>query len=346
MRLRSQRASLAFACSLAGVSVLSAAELPNTLVNNPANDTTAQDTQSNSALVLGSGSTLLAVFHDSGSFVNPDGNQLDGIARSTDVGATWTDLGKLPASANGDAGFPVLARDGSNNNIYLCTLGFNSGVQVFRSTDGGATFGAPSGFGTSIDRPWIAVDGAPGICTGSLYLAYASFAVPQGIYKTRSTDGGVTWSAPGSLGAGAASNGANVAVGSDHALYVSWYDPSFNPRRIQMKKSTDCGATFSRAAHGDNPGGDRCQRWLGSSLSYQLLPSSGDQSQRREQDLRRLQRRRRRRGPGQHLFSPVDGRREYLEHVGADQHRRDDHDPVPPFAGRQARRLGTRTDLV
>jgi hypothetical protein len=251
MRLRSQRASLALACSLAGVSVLGAAEVPNALVNNPANDTTAQDTQSNSALVLGTGSTLLAVFHDSGSFVNPGGNQLDGIARSTDGGTTWTDQGKLPASASGDGGYPVLARDASNNNIYLCTRGFNGGAQVFRSTDGGSTFGTPVlgsiGFGSGVDRPWIAVDSAAGICSGSIYLAFANLAGPGpvGIYQARSTDSGATWSAAGSLGAGASSNGANVAVSSDHALYVSWYDPSFNPRRIQMKKSTDCGATFA-----------------------------------------------------------------------------------------------------
>jgi hypothetical protein len=175
------------------------------------------------------------------------------------------------------------------------------------------------GFGTGVDRPWTAVDGAPGICSGSVYLAFANLAVPQGIYKTRSTDGGATWSAPGSLGAGASSNGANVAVGSDHALYVSWYDPSFNPRRIQNQEV-------------DGLRGD--------------VRAAGDQSRRREQDLCRLQRRRRRRGPGQHLLSPVDGRRQYLERVSADQHRRDDHDPVPPFAGRQARRLGSRTDLV
>ena len=254
--LRSQLASLALACSLAGASVVCAAELPNTLVNNPANNTTAQDTQSNSALVL-AGSTLVAAFYDSGSFVSPNGNQLDGLARSTDMGATWIDAGKLPASANGDAGFPVLARDSSNNHVYLCTLGFNSGVQVFRSTDGGSTFGAPSGFGTGIDRPWIAVDGAAGACSGSVYLAYTSSAMPPGIYKTRSTDGGFTWSAPGSLGAGAASNGANVAVGLGSRALRVLVRPQLQSAADPDEEVDGLRGDVRGAAHGDDPGGDR-----------------------------------------------------------------------------------------
>jgi hypothetical protein len=266
-QLLPQRVSIVFAGLLTGAAALDAAGLSNTLVNNPASDLTAQDNQSNAALVLGSGSTLVAVFHDSGSFVNPGGNQIDGYARSTDGGVTWTDLGKLPGSMGGDAGNPVLARDASADIIYLCTLGFSGGVQVFRSANDGATFAAPilgsPGFGFGVDRPWIAVDGAVGACNGTVYLAFTSFNVPQGIHLSRSTDDGSTWSAPSSLGAGASSNGANVAVGADHALYVSWYDPSFDPRRIQMKKSTDCGVTFSAAATVTTLAGTGVQGGLG-----------------------------------------------------------------------------------
>jgi hypothetical protein len=38
----------------------------NVLVNNPAEDTTAQDTQSETAITLGAGSRIIAAYNDSG----------------------------------------------------------------------------------------------------------------------------------------------------------------------------------------------------------------------------------------------------------------------------------------
>src|SRR5438309_516117 len=85
----------------------------NVLVNNPAADTTSQDTQSETSSVSfinASGQQVVVVgFNDSGSF-DPSFNppfHFTGYARSTDGGATFTDLGVLPASANGDAGDPT-----------------------------------------------------------------------------------------------------------------------------------------------------------------------------------------------------------------------------------------------
>src|SRR5947209_8588333 len=124
----------------------------NVLVNNPAADVGSNDTQSETALVL-AGSTVLVAFNDSGS--NQSNNKFTGFGRSTDGGATFTDMGALPASTAGDAGDPALARDNVSGRIYFATLGYSSGnvIQVFRSSDNGATFDVP-------------VNGAPGFGSG------------------------------------------------------------------------------------------------------------------------------------------------------------------------------------
>ena len=223
----------------------------NVLVNNPAADTGSNDTQSETTLVL-AGSTVVVGFNDSGS--NVSNNKFTGFARSTDGGNTFSDLGTLPTNTGGDAGDPALARDNVSGQIYFATLGYSSSniIQVFRSTDNGATFSAPvngaPGFasGVTLDKEWIAVDNAAGAGQGNIYLTFTDFPnlfTDNGIYLTRSTDGGNTWSTPMSLGG---SQGSYVTVGPDHTVYV-FYLAAGSPEKIMMRKSTDQGVTFGAA---------------------------------------------------------------------------------------------------
>jgi hypothetical protein len=77
--------------------------------------------------VLGSGNNVISAFNDSGSY-NGHNNQFTGWSSSSNRGASWTDHGVLPASAIGDAGDPVLARDNSTGRIYFSTLSFSFAI--------------------------------------------------------------------------------------------------------------------------------------------------------------------------------------------------------------------------
>src|SRR5262249_8424118 len=151
----------------------------NTLINNNNGSTgLAFFTQSETTLVV-FGNTIVAGFNDSGSNAGA-ANHFTGWSRSTDGGATWTDGGALPASAAGDAGDPVLARDNTSGRIYFATLGFTNEdvIQVFRSTDNGATWLAPvngTPGGASEDKEWITVDNFAGSGNGNVYLVARNF---------------------------------------------------------------------------------------------------------------------------------------------------------------------------
>src|SRR5437879_2697395 len=190
------------------LSAVAHAQPANVLVNDPNADTTAQDTQSETTIVLGSAGNVIVAFNDSGSHLG-GANRFTGFSVSTDRGTTFADEGSLPASANGDVGDPVLARDAASGTIFPATLmNTGSGIQVFRSTTNGATFGAPingaPGFGGGdfLDKDWIAADSAGGAGQGNIYLVFRNFAGggagsrANGIYLTRSTDGGNTWTNP------------------------------------------------------------------------------------------------------------------------------------------------------
>src|SRR5262249_50794248 len=86
------------------------AGLPNVRVTAPAADagTGGQNTQSETATLALPGNVVLTVFNDSGSFVGTN-RCFTGYSRSTDGGASFTDMGILPG--NNDAGDPVLAYD-------------------------------------------------------------------------------------------------------------------------------------------------------------------------------------------------------------------------------------------
>jgi hypothetical protein len=243
----------------------------NVLVNNPAEDTTAQDTQSETAIVLGAKSNVVVAYQDDGG-ASASYLQLGGYSLSTNGGTSFTDEGNFPIGPSPYAGGsdPVLARSSKTGTIFLSSLTANlslfvnsAQVNIFRSTDNGATFNTPMdaspGFvdGAEVaDKPWMAVDNYPGPGYGNVYLAWSNFVVKNngaltdnGIYLTRSTDDGQTWGPNGGVPIAVKSGsinvqGANVTVGPDHTVYVLWWN--FNTsENILMSKSTDQGQTFS-----------------------------------------------------------------------------------------------------
>lgn len=243
-------------------SVLSA--LANAAVNDVTADTTAQRTQSETTIVLGSGNNVIAGFNDSGSFVN-GAQKFTGYATSSDSGSSWTDRGTLPTNVNGDAGDPVLARNTGTGRIYLVTLNFTgAGLRLFRSDDNGATFGAPVNPGPGVaandelDKEWITVDNFAGSGNGNVYCLVRNFAGGSntgGVFLFNSTDNGDTWGpSGGNLIASAGSfnvQGAFVAVGPDHSVYAFWLDQSAGsgtPNILKVRRSTDQGVTFGAAA--------------------------------------------------------------------------------------------------
>jgi len=162
----------------------------------------------------------------------------------------------------------VLARSARTGTIFLATLASSRSrvlvgpdiadrINIFRSSDNGNSFQAPvngsPGFVPGVDfqdKEWMAVDNNPGPGYGNVYLAWRDFssnADNNGLLFARSTDDGLTWSQGTLLDGGG--QGANIAVGPNHAVYVSYfngfYAPSGKPElQIRMRTSTDFGATF------------------------------------------------------------------------------------------------------
>jgi len=230
-------------------------------VNDPTADTTNQDTQSETAIAL-NGSNVSVVFNDSGSCLPlciPGGEHFTGYSASTDGGTTFTDMGALPESTEGDAGDPALAKDDATGTMYLATLSFSqTQIQVFRSTDGGASWSAPadaSPGSIKVDKPWIAVDNFAGPGQGTIYVAYANYPTyGVQIMVTRSTDGGQSFSSPVPLNGGSTEIwhwGSYLTVAPDHSVHVFWMDIPLvgtDTNSIQHSVSMDGGVSFSTPA--------------------------------------------------------------------------------------------------
>jgi hypothetical protein len=279
------------------------------------------------------GNMVLVGFNDSGEH-NIASNKFTGWSRSTDGGATFTDGGPLPTSTNGDVGDPVLARSGSTSRVFLSTLqASGSGIDVFHSDDGGATWSAPvqgaPGKSGLQDKEWIAVDNstATGGGYGNVYLAERDFGGGNGIYFYRSTDNGGTFG-PSSgtlIVSNSVCQGAFVTVSPDHSVEVFWYDGA----TIKMRKSTDQGVTFgspvtvlSGLVGGTNGDLGLTGKRQGDS-SYSTFRSNefphAAVNPRQRQPLRHLRQQGGRLGQGGCVPGAVHRRRRHLEHTAQDQ---------------------------
>jgi hypothetical protein len=161
---------------------------------------------------FGYGDSVVAVVQ-TGRFVNGGGSSNIGWATTTNAGRTWT-TGMLPGTTVYEGGQwsrisdPSVAYDPLHDVWMVSTLAFGigssafgspTGILISRSTDGGLTWQNPveSFVGGFLDKNWITCDTWPqSPHYGNCYQEWDDFGGGGQIYMDRSTDGGLTWSAP------------------------------------------------------------------------------------------------------------------------------------------------------
>jgi hypothetical protein len=185
---------------------------------------------------------------------------------SRDGGQTWGASSPLPLSFQGTtrnvSDDPTLAFD-SRGNVYVADIAAkvdfstftitDEAVFVAKSSDGGQTFTqltAPAvtpSPGLPFDHPKVAVDHSPSSpFRDTVYVTWIS-EPSQDLVFSRSTDGGLTWSAPLTLdNAGNPVQLNTQTVGPDGTVYVSYVqdDPAGHSTQF-LARSTDGGVTFS-----------------------------------------------------------------------------------------------------
>jgi hypothetical protein len=112
-----------------------------------------------------------------------------GVAHSTDGGSTWSASVLDPGQFRSD---PVLDFD-SAGNFYYSSLSSLTTIEMFKSTNGGASWSSPvPAFGG--DKQWIAIDRTSGIGSGNIYQHWnVQFTGTPDTDFTRSTNGSTSF---------------------------------------------------------------------------------------------------------------------------------------------------------
>jgi hypothetical protein len=203
---------------------------------------------------------------------------------SSDGGRTWRrgTLPKLEGVTGG--GDPWVGFDQTGTAFLSCMHGIRtaagertSGVGVYRSTDGGASWMGPAMLpGRAYDRPVLVV-GPRNKSTASTIHVVASksarrdFGPSNPIAISTSTDGGRTFSEPVQVLFNNLNNNVRSAVSlADGSLAVIFFDVGgLDGRRLEqfrvwMIRSSDGGRTFGPALFvNENPGGDQVDVTVG-----------------------------------------------------------------------------------
>jgi hypothetical protein len=192
----------------------------------------------------------------------PEGGTATKTYASLDGGQTWRDA-QFPEQLRWGGGDPQVAFTPHGTAIFA-TLAMTpdesgrtrGGMHVYRSEDGGVSWGNAVDLRWSWDHPQITVDHTTGRYAGTVYIGvlYGYPVYRVGVF--RSADDGRTWIGPVEAANGGGTVGINVVpmlVLSDGTLIVPYGDFEFLPerRKPQMANglwfvtSTDGALTFS-----------------------------------------------------------------------------------------------------
>lgn len=192
----------------------------------------------------------------------PLGGTMTKTYASADGGNTWHDA-VFPEQQALGGGDPQVAftRNGTALFVSLATILDDVGrtraaVHIYRSEDGGRTWGKPADLGYSYDHEQIVADHTNGRYAGRIYLSLLwGFPVYRvGVF--RSDDDGRTWVGPVEAANGGGTigiNAANPLVLSDGSLFIPYSDFEFQPDRRKANPhstfwftmSTDGGVTYA-----------------------------------------------------------------------------------------------------
>ncbi len=145
-------------------------------------------------------------------------------------------------------GDPVMTYDSLGTCYYaqLYQNGATYGIAVMKTTNKGVNWVGPYGVHSTTeglsDKEWITADQTGGPYSNNVYIGWRQFGA-SGMRFTRSTNLGVTWSAPLQFSGG---QGAYVCVGPNGSTQGgSVYFAATAGGGIFINRSTDGGATFS-----------------------------------------------------------------------------------------------------
>jgi len=216
-------------------------------VNNPAGETGNSTTQSETSITYSPVTgTYCSSFNDSYEFYgSTGGGGFTGFARSINGGVSWQDRGAVGPTSAGD---PSLVWRRADGFFYLATLASGGDLAVWRSTDDCGSFtllSTPTTTGD--DKEILAVDNNPASPQyGNLYLVWTDFGfsgIP--IRAIRSTNGGVTWSAPVTLNTPGQVQGAWPAVAPNGDVFVAWLRTSGTNISVEVSRSTNGGVSYT-----------------------------------------------------------------------------------------------------
>jgi hypothetical protein len=179
-------------------------------------------------------------------------------ASSGDPVLAWDSQGRLFAGSE-SSGDPALSKKTFGDEWVATYANPNGpggassgdGKEFLRSVTVAKGSSAPNLLGKFNDKTAIEADRTSSSCAGNVYFSFSRFTGNGGvgIYLSRSTDHGATFSTPMKLSASIHDvQGPDISVTSNGHVYVTfrqYADSGHQPDAVEVVKSVDCGATFS-----------------------------------------------------------------------------------------------------